>query len=141
MSFPAHPRRKRIVVATALAGLASIGAWAAISSGVFNGTQAANSGTNAAASTAVAAAVGKSSAGTGLAQADDRPRTHIIVFRDAPLATYQGGVAGIAKPARKGNGRGRIDAKPGVAAANATGVYRGEMPRGCRGDCPRFEQL
>ena len=117
MSFPAHPRRKRIVVATALAGLASIGAWAAISSGAFSGTQAANSGTNAAAGTAALAAVGKSSGGTGLVQADDRPRTHIIVFRDAPLATYQGGVAGIAKPARKGNGRGRIDAKSAQSRA------------------------
>lgn len=113
MSFPAHPSRKRIVVATALAGLASIGAWAAISSGVLIGDRNANP--IAPATGTALATGGGASAGAALIQSDDRPQMHIVVFRDAPLASYQGGVAGIAKPARKGNGRGRIDAQSAQA--------------------------
>ena len=114
----AHPRKKRIAVATALAGLASIGAWAAVSNGAFPTLLSSGPGPVAThAAVAAAGHGGKPGGGAALAQADDRVQTHIVVFRDAPLATYQGGVAGIAKPARKGNGRGRIDARGAQARA------------------------
>ena len=110
-------RKKRIALATALAGLTCIAAWAAISisGGTFTGTSTDGSDSGA----GLSAAAGNTTGGgdAALASVDDRPQTHIVVFRDAPLATYQGNVAGIAKPARKGNGRGRIDAASPQARA------------------------
>jgi subtilisin family serine protease len=102
-------RKKRIALATALAGLTCIAAWAAIS--ISGGTFTGTSSDGSVSSTGFSAAAGNTTGGGGaaLASVDDRPQTHIVVFRDAPLATYEGNVAGIAKPARKGNGRGRID--------------------------------
>lgn len=105
-------RKKRVALATALAGLTCIAAWAAISisSGTFTGTSSTSDESDGGAGFSATAAGNATGGGdAALTAVDDRPRTHIVVFRDAPLATYQGSVAGIAKPARKGNGRGRID--------------------------------
>ncbi len=113
MSIASLVRKKHIIAVTAFTGLASLAAWAAISisSSVFTGTSSTSDGSTDGATELYASAAGNAagSSDAALTAADDRPRTHIVVFRDAPLATYQGGVAGIAKPARKGNGRGRID--------------------------------
>lgn len=114
MSTSPHQRGKRGATVLLVAGLASVAAWAAVSGGLVSnmaGSDAA--GSSDALATAAGSRAGKPDA--DLAQSDDRQKTHIVVFRDAPLASYQGGVAGIAKPARKGNGRGRIDAKSAQA--------------------------
>ena len=105
-------RKKRVALATALTGLACIAAWAAISisGSTFTGTSSASDRSDDSAGVYVTAAGNAAGGGdAALTAVDDQPRTHIVVFRDAPLATYEGNVAAIAKPARKGNGRGRID--------------------------------
>lgn len=47
------------------------------------------------------------------------PKEHIIVFREAPLATYRGEIKGLAAPPRHANGKrkGRIDVKSAQAKA------------------------
>jgi subtilisin family serine protease len=120
MKMSTSLRKKRVALATALAGLTCIAAWAAISisSNTFTGTSSTSDesdGGSGFSATAAGNAIGSGDA--ALTAVDDRPRTYIVVFRDAPLATYQGSVAGIAKPARKGNGRGRIDAASPQARA------------------------
>lgn len=103
-------RKKRIALATALAGLVCIAAWAAVSlSGGTFGASTSDGSDSGAGFSATAVGNTSGSSDAALTAVDDRQQTHIVVFRDAPLATYQGNVAGIAKPARKGNGRGRID--------------------------------
>lgn len=108
MSISSLPSMKRGAAAVLVAGLA-MAAWAANSNGIFS-SNAGGPASAAAAVDAGAAGIGAGKRGALLNQSDDKPRTYIVVFRDAPLATYRGGVAGIAKPARKGNGRGRLDA-------------------------------
>ena len=104
-------RKKRVALATALTGLACLAAWAAVSlSGGTFGTSSISDGSDGGAGfSATAAGNTSGSSDAALTAVDDRQQTHIVVFRDAPLATYQGNVVGIAKPARKGNGRGKID--------------------------------
>ena len=104
-------RKKRIALATALTGLACLAAWAAasLSGGTFGTSSTSDGSDGGTGFSATAAGNTSGSSDAALTAVDDRQQTHIVVFRDAPLATYQGNVAGIAKPARKGNGRGRID--------------------------------
>ena len=125
MSTTPHQSMRRGAAAVLVAGLASMAAWAAISSGLFSSSA---SSTQAAASTNAVVAAGGGKTDTALNQSDDRPRTYIVVFKDAPLATYKGGVAGIAKPARKGNGRGRLDVASKEAKAYVK--YLGDRQRG-----------
>lgn len=104
-------RIKRGAVIAALAGLVGAAAWAAVTDGWLS---ADDDGTTTTAASIAASSGQNGGKGKGPAtmNADgDTPQTFIVVFRDEPLATYQGGVAGIDKPIRKGNGRGRIDAK------------------------------
>ena len=112
MSIASPVRKKSIIAVTAWAGLACLTAWAAISftSSTFSGSSASSDESGSAADN-VAAAGGNAAGGSdgALTAKDDTPKTHIVVFREAPLATFQGGVAGFSKPPRKGNGRGRID--------------------------------
>lgn len=112
-------RKQRIAWATALAGLACIAAWAAISisNNTFPGASPSDGSADGTGFSATAAGDATAGGDAALTAVDDRPRTHIVVFRDPPLATYQGSVAGIAKPSRKGNGRGRIDAASPQARA------------------------
>ncbi|HEY0661637.1 MAG TPA: S8 family serine peptidase [Lysobacter sp.] len=98
MSTASAPRNRRIVAATVLAGLASIAAWAAISTGVFSGA--------ASTTAAYADAAGVAPPGSKAPGALNRegPQPHLVIFREAPLATYRGGI-GIASPRATGNGR------------------------------------
>jgi subtilisin family serine protease len=112
MSIASPVRKKNIIAVTAWAGLACLTAWAAISftSSMSAGSSSASGPSGSSAGNA--ATTGGDTAGGSdapLTAKDDHPKTHIVVFREAPLATYQGSVAGLAKPPRKGNGRGRID--------------------------------
>lgn len=119
-------RRRPVVIATALAGIVSAAALAAISvsnisvSPHFGSSIASADGT---ANATNAMAAGRGGAGGALTQSDDHPQQHIVVFRDAPLASYEGGVRGIAKPARKGNGRGRMDVS-GASARTYVGYLK-----------------
>ncbi len=87
-------------------GLACVTAYAAVSSGLLSrAISAATTGkqaTSISASKAQAAAAGGVQAGASIKHVGKGPQTYIVMFRDAPLATYKGGVAGIAAPARKG---------------------------------------
>mgnify|MGYP003450417800 CR=1 FL=1 len=112
MSIASPVRKKSIIVVAAWAGLACLTAWAAISftSSTFSGSSSTSDESGSGADN-VATAAGNAAGGSdaALTAKDDSPKTYIVVFRDAPLATYQGDVTGIGKPPRKGNGRGRID--------------------------------
>ena len=112
MSIASPVRKKSIIAVTAWAGLACLTAWAAISftSSTFSGSSSTSDESGSGADN-VATAAGNAAGGSeaALTAKDDSPKTYIVVFRDAPLATYQGDVTGIGKPPRKGNGRGRID--------------------------------
>jgi subtilisin family serine protease len=110
MTVPLHRARKRGGIIVLAAALASVAALAAVNSGVFTGTSRAQPSASTASTDAAITAPAGRKGDTALRADSDRIKTYVVVFRDAPLATYQGGVAGIAKPARKGNGRGRIDA-------------------------------
>ncbi|MET0717916.1 MAG: protease domain-containing protein, partial [Pseudoxanthomonas sp.] len=106
------PRKKRIAFTMALAGLASLAVWAGISSGALTnavGWGSSAKSTHGNAAVTVAGNSGKAAAGAALTQTDDRPKVHIVVFKDAALASYQGDIAGLAPAPRKGSGRGRID--------------------------------
>jgi subtilisin family serine protease len=87
-------------------GLACVTAYAAVSSGLLSrAISAATTGkqaTSISASKAQAAAAGGVQAGASIKHVGKGPQTYIVMFRDAPLATYKGGVEGIAAPARKG---------------------------------------
>lgn len=87
-------------------GLACVTAYAAVSSGLLSrAISAATTGkqaTSISASKAQAAAAGGVQAGASIKHVGKGPQTYIVMFRDAPLATYKGGVAGIAAPARNG---------------------------------------
>lgn len=112
-------RRRRVAIATALAGIVSAAALAAISANGFSinqhfGQPVAAAGGSGDAAGALAAGRG-GGADNGLTQSDDRPQQHIVIFRDAPLASYAGGVNGIARPARKG--KGRIDVASAASRA------------------------
>lgn len=87
-------------------GLACVTAYAAVSSGLLSrAISAATTGkqaTSISASKAQPAAAGSVQAGSSIKHVGKGPQTYIVMFRDAPLATYKGGVEGIAAPARKG---------------------------------------
>lgn len=129
------PNRKRI--ALVVAGIASASALAALSlTGNLSinpdfGQPVDDSSPQAVASVTSPdrAAVyrgGKGANNAALTQTDDRPKLHVVVFRDAPLASYEGGVSGIAKPERKGNGRGAIKAN-GKSARTYVGYLEGKQ--------------
>ncbi len=103
MSTPANsPHKKRIVLVLAAAGLASLAAWAAISSAVISNQGVSVTVTGS----AVAPATPAGKAATALKR--DGAQPYIVLFREAPLASYRGGM-GIASPR---NARtGKIEAK------------------------------
>lgn len=98
-------------------GLACVTAYAAVSSGLLS--RAISAATTGKQSTSIsttkvqAASAGGIQAGASIKHVGKGPQQYIVVFRDAPLATYKGGVQGIAAPARKGSGS--IDAQSGSA--------------------------
>jgi subtilisin family serine protease len=100
MSNASAPRNRRIVTATVLAGLASIAAWAAVSSGVFSDAAPAAAVVTSATSSTHYTPPGKALGAINR----EGPQPHLVLFREAPLATYRGG-AGFASPRASGNGR------------------------------------
>ncbi|QSX77986.1 S8 family serine peptidase [Lysobacter solisilvae] len=104
MSTARATRNKRLAIATALAGLAGLAAWAAGSAGWLSSPSSTASST-----VASAALAGGDVTGKYTAHSFDRSGAtpHLVLFREAPLASYRGGM-GIASP-RKANGR--LDAR------------------------------
>ena len=117
MSTRLHQSRRRGGFVALAVGLASLAAFAAVNSDLFFSATGTSDAPNSVSGESIALVGGTGKDRTALAQSDDRPKTHIVVFQDAPLATYRGETAGFAKPVRKGNGRGRIEAKSASARA------------------------
>jgi hypothetical protein len=94
-------------------GLACVTAYAAVSSGLLSrAISAATSGkqaTSISAAKVQPASAGSAQAGARIKHVGNGPQQYIVMFRDAPLAAYKGGVSGIAAPARKSSGRIEAD--------------------------------
>ena len=107
----------RGTAAVLVTGLACVTAYAAVSNGLLSrAISAATTGkqsTSTGAPRVQAVSAGRVQAGSSIKHIGTGPQQYIVVFRDAPLATYKGGVPGIAAPARKASGS--IDAKSGAA--------------------------
>ena len=97
-------------------GLAAAAVWAASSNGPLTRATSTALGSKPAVVAPPAATVAnRTQKGKVLTQADDTPRAYMVLFREKPLASYKGGVAGIAAPARVDGGRGRMDAQSASA--------------------------
>ena len=108
------PRNRRFASALVLTGLISVGAWAAISAGVFSGTATTTNGTSS-------ASPGAPPPASKSALRRDGQRPYIVLLREAPLATYQGGM-GVASP--RDARSGRINAKSKQARDYVTYLER-----------------
>lgn len=91
-------------------------------------------GSRAVADNGVSLAAG--GAGSAAAAAERRKLPYIVVYREAPLATYRGGVRGLAAPARDATGAGtrggRIDVRSAAARSyvdHLASVQRGHEAR------------
>lgn len=91
MSTTTLLRKKRITTAIAATGLASMAAWAAFSGGFFNTTDTSLSAAGAGSTGDSPTKPGNAALQRGGAQ------PYIVLFREAPLASYRGGI-GIASP-------------------------------------------
>lgn len=116
------PQRRRLAIATAIVGIASAAVFAAYQADSFSinrsfGSPVADASSGSSALRTAANRGGNGTDTGNLSQSDDTPRKYVVVFRDAPLASYKGGVRGLATPAREGNGRGRIDVKAASSLA------------------------
>jgi hypothetical protein len=111
MSIATSSRKKRVVLITALAGLASMAVWAAVSTKVLPGS----SRTAEAPANQAASSDGSKGAATNRALDRRGSNVHVVLFREAPLASYRGGLPGIAAAPRLTAKGGRIDTKSAAA--------------------------
>jgi len=82
-----NPRKKRVATALSATGLIGLAAWAAVSV----------QGNPSASPAATAAKAGTSTKATGKPLRRSDPQTYVVLFREAPLAGFRGGL-GIASP-------------------------------------------
>lgn len=113
MSTASGPVRKRIASMALLGGLASLAVWAAVTTSIPSGM---STSTKAGAISTSADGAGDPPAAKGKAAALDRSggKPHLVLFREAPLASYRGS-AGIAAAPRMATQGGRIDTKSAQA--------------------------
>lgn len=102
MSTTASPRKKRIITVLAATGLASLAAWAALSSALVS-----DQGANVAASGSGVEAGARPPAPAAELRRNG-PQPYIVLFAEAPLASYRGGM-GIASPRNPSSDR--VEAK------------------------------
>ncbi len=117
-------------LALMLAGSAAVAAAAGMAVMQYGGGGVAAAGS-------AASAIGGGGASAAGAAAERRSTTYIVVYREAPLATYRGGVRGLAAPARHAaragvGGQGRVDVRSAAARAyvsHLASVQRGHEAR------------
>ncbi len=85
-----NPKKKRVTATLAATGLVGLAAWAAVS-------VQGNPGVGPAAATKSAGASASTDRANGKATDRSGPQTYIVLFREAPLAAFRGGL-GIASP-------------------------------------------
>jgi len=110
MTIATSPRKKRIATVAMLAGLAGMAAWAAVSTGAFPSSDTAS---DMFAELAQASGATTPPDGKNIGALDrEGAKPHLVIFREAPLASYRGGV-GINAPRKDRSGR--VDVKSNQA--------------------------